>query len=80
MKESLSRINQNEKQIGFEKYVQPFSYFNLSSLCVDKLRLDDAVFYLNKVKNFKDYDHEDRLQLQIRTLTQRIEYKRSLNK
>jgi hypothetical protein len=74
----LSRIHENEKQISFERYVQPFGYFNLSMLYVDNGRLDDALFCLNKAKSFKDYDHEDRLQLQIRTLSSRIEYKKSL--
>ena len=78
LKESLRRTSENEKQISFEKYVQPFAYFNLSSLCIDNNRLDEALAYLNRIKNFKDYDHEDRLLLQIRTLNQRIEYKKSM--
>ena len=71
-------MQENVTHASFEKYVQPFTYFNLSVLSVDKNRLDDSLVYLNKIKNFKEYDHEDRLQLQIRTLTKRIEYKRTL--
>lgn len=76
-KETIKRID-NEKQATFEKYVLPFSYFNLSALYVDKNNLDIATQYLNKVKLYKDYDHEDRLLLQVQTLNRRIEYKKSL--
>ncbi len=40
---------------------------------------NSALHHLNKSKSYKDYDLEDRLQIQMRTLQRRIDHKRATN-
>jgi hypothetical protein len=74
--ESVAR---EEKQSSLTRYVQPYANIQLSCLYMNMSNWPSATHYLNKARSFKDYDLEDRLQIQMRTIQRRIDYKTSLN-
>jgi predicted negative regulator of RcsB-dependent stress response len=65
----------NEKQQAFGKYALPYSNFQLATMATNDKRFDEAKAYLNKAKdNYKDYELENRLQTQLKSLQRRIKY------
>lgn len=73
MKEAISRVEGEKKQPPFGKYVLPLSHFHLSTFYADNKQYDLAKIHLNKARdNYKDYELEDRIQAQIRSLQRRI--------
>jgi hypothetical protein len=75
-KESIAR---DEKQSSLSRYVQPYAHLQLSILYTEMSDWNSALHHLNKSKSYKDYDLEDRLQIQMRTLQRRIDHKRATN-
>lgn len=73
LKESIARAEGEKKQPPFGKYVLPLTHFHLSSYYVDTGAYDLAKTHLNKARDsYKDYELEDRIQTQIRSLQRRI--------
>jgi hypothetical protein len=72
-------IARDEKQSSTSKYVRPFAYFQLSNIYCTQGDLNMATNQLEKCLKFKDYELEDRIQMQIRITKRLVEYKKSQN-
>ena len=68
----------DENQSTLSRYVQPYANTQLSCLYIDASNWQSAVYYLSKAKSFKDYDLEDRLQIQMRTMQRRINHQKAI--
>lgn len=73
MKEAVARTEGEKKQPPFGKYILPLAHFHLSTFYTDSNQYDLAKSHLNKARDgYKDYELEDRIQTQIRSLQRRI--------
>jgi hypothetical protein len=71
--ESIARA-ENSK-LSFGKYVLPCAHYELSTYHTDQNDLPTAKGYLSKARdNFKDYELENRIQTQIKSLQKRIKH------
>ena len=75
-KESLAR----EEKFSISKYLHPYANIQLCCLSIDNKDLNSANAYLAKAKTYKDYELEDRIQIQMRCIQRRIDYKKTLAK
>lgn len=72
--EAIARY-ENDKQVPFLKYVQPFASHQLALIEMNEKNFDTSKQLLNKVKdNYKDYDFENRLLPQVRSALKRLKY------
>jgi hypothetical protein len=74
MLESIAR----DEKTSISKYLHPYANLQLCCLSIEKNDLNAASSYLAKAKNYKDYELEDRLQIQMRCVQRRLDYKKSL--
>jgi len=72
-KEAIARVEVEKKHAPFGKYIMPLTHFHLSTYYTDSNQYDLAKSHLNKARDgYKDYELEDRIQTQIRSLQRRI--------
>jgi predicted negative regulator of RcsB-dependent stress response len=73
--EALARGEDEAKKAPFGKYILPYANFKLANLYTDEKNYEQAKIYLNKARdNYKDYEMDDRIQTQIRSLQRRIKH------
>ena len=70
--ESLAR-SENEK-LGFGKFVLPCVHYELALYYTNEKNYDQAKIHLNKAANYKDFELDNRIQTQIKSLQRRIKY------
>ncbi|XP_068605718.1 tetratricopeptide repeat protein 39A [Brachionichthys hirsutus] len=64
--ESFRKVFSSEKKIRFDHYLVPNALVELSLLCIDQGRRDEAIGLLHKAKhNYKEYSMESRTQFRI---------------
>ena len=73
MNESLARAESDK--LPFGKYVQPYAHYQLANYYTNEKEYDQAKIHANKARdNFKDYELENRIQTQIKSLQRRLKY------
>lgn len=73
--EAIARGEDEAKKAPFGKYILPYAHFKLATLYTNDKNYDQAKVHLHKSRdNYKDYELDDRIQTQIRSLQRRIKH------
>jgi len=73
--EAIARGEDEAKKAPFGKYILPYAHFKLATMYTNMKEYEQAKVYLNKARDgYKDYELDDRLQTQVRSLQRRIKH------
>ena len=73
--EAIARGEDEAKKAPFGKYILPYAHFKLATMYTNNKEFDLAKVHLNKARDgYKDYELDDRLQTQVRSLQRRIKH------